>query len=204
VDVTVVKLGGSYARFAGLLDLLSQLQEGAGRTVVVPGGGPFADCIRREQARLKFNDRAAHRMALLAMAQFGYALAGLSTALPPAGSIEMLRGRMAEGKVPVWLPLELLDGRPDIPEEWSLTSDSLAAWLAERLSAQRLIFVKRVAPRSAALSSLVASGVLDPLVPSFLARSSIEAWIYGPRHIIALGEALAGSDGRGGRRIRVA
>ena len=84
-----------------------------------------------------------------------------------------------------------------------MTSDSLAAWLAGRLSASRLIFLKRAAPRALGMAELVAAGVLDPLVPRFLAGRGAEAWLCGPRHIAKLGAALAeGADI--GRRIEVA
>ncbi len=192
---TVVKVGGSFARYPRLRDLAAALAMGAGRTVVVPGGGPFADCVRREQPRIGFDDPAAHRMALLAMAAFGTALASLSPALKPAASLAEIRGALAGGAVPVWLPLDLLEGHADVPESWNMTSDSLAAWLAERLSASRLIFLKRAAPAKDSLSGLVAAGVLDPLAPRFLAAAKTEAWICTTRQIAHLGRALAdGTD----------
>jgi dihydroneopterin aldolase len=202
VTPAVVKVGGSFARYPRLPLLISALEQGAGRTVIVPGGGPFADCVRREQGRLRFDDQAAHHMALLAMAEFGYALASLSEALVPTASIAALHSALAGGAVPVWLPLDLLDGRVDVPERWDMTSDSLAAWLADQLAA-RLIFVKRAVPRSIAIADLVSKGVLDPLVPAFLARAAVEAWLCGARDIGSLGQALA-SGRPAGRRIEVA
>lgn len=170
--------------------------------MVVPGGGPFADCVRAEQGRLGFGDAAAHRMALLAMAAFGYALADLCDGLAPAASLAAIRDRLSDGITPVWLPLDLLDGHPEIPETWAMTSDSLGAWLAEQLPADRLIFLKRVTVRSAALADLVGAGVLDPLVPRFFGNG-VEPWLCGPRDLPDLAEALAA--GRPiGRRIALA
>jgi len=200
---TVVKVGGSFARYSRLGDVIRSLEKGAGRVVIVPGGGPFADSVRLEQARMGFDDRAAHRMALLAMAAFGTALASLSPALRPAPSLPAIKQTLADGAVPVWLPLDLLDGREDIPESWDMTSDSLAVWLARELDASRLIFLKRIVLGKPALADLVTAGVLDPLVPGFLADTKAEAWICVPRHIARLGAALAkGSEI--GRRIPVA
>ena len=45
--------------------------------VVVPGGGALADEVRASQRGLGFGDAAAHRMALLAMDQLAWAVAGL-------------------------------------------------------------------------------------------------------------------------------
>src|SRR5215510_16371000 len=69
--VTVVKLGGSYAHAAELKPWLAAIAACAGHVVLVPGGGPFADAVREAQARMGFDDRVAHRMALTAMAQYG-------------------------------------------------------------------------------------------------------------------------------------
>src|SRR5688572_11112389 len=67
---TVVKLGGSYALSPRLPAILAAIRASHVPVVVVPGGGPFADAVRAAQPRMGFGDRAAHRMALLAMAQF--------------------------------------------------------------------------------------------------------------------------------------
>ncbi len=201
---TVVKVGGSFARFPRLAELAAALEAGAGRIVVVPGGGPFADCVRGEQKRVGFDDATAHRMALLAMAQFGLVLAGFSPVLVAACGAEEVRKALADGKVPVWLPLQLIKGHPDVPETWDMTSDSLAAWLAGRLGARRLLFVKRVStPRSVKAADLVTEGILDPLVPAFLARSGVEAWLCGTRQLPALSPALA-ADASIGCRIDLA
>jgi aspartokinase-like uncharacterized kinase len=206
VTLTVVKVGGSFAHTPPLAEILAALVRGAGRTVVVPGGGPFADCVRTEQGRIGFDDQAAHRMALLAMAQFGLALVSRApelSALVAAASLARVRLALAAGQVPVWLPLDLLDGDPEVPERWEMTSDSLAAWLAGQIGAERLLYLKSVAiVRSLGLADLKADGVLDPLVPEFLGGTHCEAWLCGPDDLAALGAGLA--DGaQCGQRIRV-
>ena len=198
----VVKVGGSFARYSRLGDLVRALEMGRGRVVIVPGGGPFADIVRREQSKIGYDNSSAHRMALLAMAQFGFTLASRSLVLKPAASIAAIKRALEEEAVPVWLPLDILDGDPGIPESWEVTSDSLAAWLAGRLDASRLIFLKRAAPASLKTSDLVAAGVLDPLTPHFLAKTNVEAWLCGPRQLSRLGQALA-EDIDVGRRIEV-
>ena len=188
----VVKVGGSFCRYKRLRELAASLSQAGGRAVIVPGGGPFADCVRREQVRLGCGDAAAHRMALLAMAQFGTALADLSDGLAATASLPALRDALDARRTPVWLPLHLLDGDPDIAETWEMTSDSLAAWLAVRLGADRLFFLKRGRQRrTAALADLVSEGVLDPLVPRYLAGSGTAAYLCGPRDFPALADALA-------------
>src|SRR5579885_2236793 len=78
MDLVVVKIGGSLAKdrqWAAWLDVLAGR---GGPLIVVPGGGAFADCVRAQQRVMGFSDKAAHRMALSAMGQFGMALAAQS------------------------------------------------------------------------------------------------------------------------------
>ncbi len=73
----VIKLGGSHAGSYLLRPWIDALAPATG-IVIVPGGGPFADTVRTMQPAIGYNDHAAHDMALMAMAQFGRALAALS------------------------------------------------------------------------------------------------------------------------------
>ena len=47
--------------------------------ILVPGGGEFADSIRNIQNNSNFNDEIAHKLALLAMAQYGYFLTSINS-----------------------------------------------------------------------------------------------------------------------------
>lgn len=163
----VVKLGGSLFDSAALPDWLATLAvHGAGRAVLVPGGGPFADTVRAAQARWRFDDATAHRMALLAMHQYGLMLAGLRPGLVPADSEAAIRAALAGGRVPVWLPLPMTLTAPLPEASWRLTSDSLSAWLARRLNAGRLILVKSCeVVQDSDLQALAAAGIVDPLFP---------------------------------------
>src|SRR6185369_14601723 len=101
----------------------------AGRIVLVPGGGPFADAVRAAQPRMGFDDGAAHRMALLAMEQYGCALASGRKQFSLADSRAAIDRALELKQVPVWLPTRMALAA-DIPASWEVTSDSLAAWLA--------------------------------------------------------------------------
>ena len=139
--LAIVKLGGSHATGPHLKDWLAAIAAEAGAIAIAPGGGPFADAVRAAQASIGFDDRAAHAMALMAMAQFGAALASLNPALRLTASRSAIVRALHDGKVPVWSP-EPMARAAALPETWDLTSDSLAAWLAGALGADRLVLVK--------------------------------------------------------------
>jgi aspartokinase-like uncharacterized kinase len=197
----IVKLGGSYASAAQCDDWLDAIDRCAGQVVLVPGGGPFADAVRSAQRRMGFDDRAAHRMALLAMEQYGCALASLRPRWQPASSTEEIRVVLAQGRVPVWAPARMALAATDLPECWELSSDSLSAWLAGMLGVPRLLLVKRMAAPQACVSAaeLAAAGAVDPLFPGFLGASGAEAYIAGPADHVAAAAAIQGGALPGSR-----
>lgn len=157
----VVKLGGSLYHWDRLPDCLSSLADCG--IAIVPGGGPFADQVRRAQRNWRFDDATAHAMAVLGMAQFGRLLAGLEPRLTIAETLSALRSEMARGRSAIWLPAlaELNDG--NCPASWDVTSDSLALWLALRIEASGLTLVKSVdCGASMDWVDLSRRGVVDP------------------------------------------
>ena len=191
--LAIVKLGGSHATGPHLKDWLTAIAAEAGSIAIVPGGGPFADAVRTAQVSIGYDDRAAHAMALMAMAQFGRALASLNPALRLTASRSAILHALEDGKVPVWSP-EPMASAAALPETWDLTSDSLAAWLAGALDAGRLLLVKHGRFEGAAIDAhdLVARGVVDPLFPRYLKESGAQAWLAGPTDSASLGEGLRG------------
>ena len=162
---TVVKLGGSLAAAAQLPRLLDELARLPG-LVIAPGGGPFADAVRRAQKERGFDDAAAHDMALLAMAQFGRMLAAQAgfRAAWGAGRIAAALARDPSHPPLVWLPDPATDA-PDVERSWRITGDSLALWLAHRLAARRLVLLKSCPIPTADLTALAAAGIVDEVFP---------------------------------------
>ena len=137
----VIKVGGSLAaRPASLRRLMETLARAARRhsLVVVPGGGSFADEVRRADHAFGLADSAAHWMAILAMDQYGHLLAGLAADAVLARS----RRELAPGRLNVLAPSAWLLRADPLPHSWDVTSDSIAAWFARVLGARRLMLVK--------------------------------------------------------------
>src|SRR6185312_9091771 len=100
----VVKLGGSFAYSDYLQDWIEALAASPGRVVIVPGGGPFADAVRLAQRQMRFDDKAAHHMAVLAMEQYGRALASFNSAFSLAGSADAIQRDLGESRRTAWRP----------------------------------------------------------------------------------------------------
>ena len=176
----IVKLGGSLAADPLLKDWLEMLADcGRGRVIVVPGGGPFTDRVREAQVHWGFDDWAAHRMAILAMEQYGMMLAALCPALAPAASQDTLYAVLKRAGVAVWLPYAMLSADAGIEEDWSVTSDSLAAWLAQRINAQYLVLVKscELPLGETGTEELAQLGIVDAAFPQFVRRGCFAAFL---------------------------
>jgi aspartokinase-like uncharacterized kinase len=203
--LTVVKVGGGLAREAGdaaLRDLCAAIGRAGERhpLLVVPGGGRFADAVREHDRRFGLRPETAHRMAILAMDQFGWALAEL---IPGASRC---RDPAAGGRgVAVLVPAAVLAERDPVPASWAVTSDSIAAWVAGAAGAERLVLVKPVAglhrtwPADGApiarltvdeLAALRPGGV-DAHLPEALRGARVETWVIDGREPARLAELLA-------------
>ncbi len=193
----LLKIGGSLAKGGRLRAWLRLAADHGDRSIViVPGGGPFADQVRRAQRKLGFGDAAAHRMALLAMEQYAVAMAGMEPRLRLASSPVGIERALTGKQAAVWLPSAMALGRPDLPESWAVTSDSLACWLAAELEARRVVLVKSVAPPADQRDAegLARAGYVDAAFPGFLRRFRGEAaWIAAADQAAA---ATALNEGR--------
>lgn len=177
----IVKVGGSLAETGRLKDVLRAIVRAGRAVIVVPGGGQFADKVRDLQTVLRFDDASAHRMAMLGMHQMAEVFFKLESRLAPADSIEGIGRVLAVGQIPVWLPLQMSQNDPDIPQNWSITSDGLAARLAERMGGLPVVLVKSIdvdATRSAA--DLAEAGIVDDVFPEIVKRAGLDWRIVGP------------------------
>jgi len=189
----VVKLGGSLLGTPELkkwLELLARQSDG--RILIVPGGGVFADLIRSTQTVGGYDDATAHRMALLAMEQYGLIMKSLQPDLVMASSELEIAERSWQHRAMVWMPSHMVLADDAIPMNWDVTSDSLAAWLSGKIGADRLVLVKHVAnaDQPAPVECLVDEGVLDAAFPAFAARLTCPIHVVGKTDYAAFTTAL--------------
>jgi aspartokinase-like uncharacterized kinase len=201
--LTVVKVGGGLGRGAGdealraLCRVLGELGE-RHRLLVVPGGAWFADAVREADSRFALPAATSHRMAILGMEQFGWLLAELI----PSAERCADPARVPPGRTAVLMPAAL--ALHSLPTSWQVTSDSIAAWVAVRAGAGRLVLVKEVdglfaqwpaqgepiarmtAPE---LGALAPAGV-DEHLPAVLQEASFETWVISGRDPERLVELL--------------
>jgi aspartokinase-like uncharacterized kinase len=171
VALRVVKLGGS---LLGLPDLVPRLRSWLARqtpadTVLVVGGGALADAIRAAQCRHNFADSVGHWLCIRAMAIQAEMIAAL---LPEADRlIQVTALQPPAGRLWILDPWQFL--REDerrlsscpLPESWDVTSDSIAARLAEIVHADELVLLKSALPAHPTVAEMAEAGYVDRFFP---------------------------------------
>jgi 5-(aminomethyl)-3-furanmethanol phosphate kinase len=141
----VVKVGGGLLQIPGALDRVGTALAGAAgvrRVVVLPGGGPFADVVREFERTHGLSESAAHWMAIVGMDQYAYAIADHTAGSRVVEDWSGIQRAHREGAVPVLAPSRWLRAADELPHSWTVTSDSLAAYLATLLGIEELVLVK--------------------------------------------------------------
>jgi aspartokinase-like uncharacterized kinase len=143
----VIKVGGSlaedHARLMALCTTLSALAENY-ELMVVPGGGKFADVVRDLDKRFNLPSVVSHRMAILGMDQFGLLLSDFVPNSQVIRRLEAAKVTSEAKNVPIFLPSQLMFQEDPLENSWEVTSDSIAAYLAGRLHAGKLVLVTDV------------------------------------------------------------
>jgi 5-(aminomethyl)-3-furanmethanol phosphate kinase len=187
---TVLKIGGSL--IAVSKDLITCLIDAQLDVVIVPGGGPFAETVRRCSDRI--NATAAHWMAILAMNQYAFYLA------TPEVSIVEDTSALQRG-ISILLPFKMLYENDPLPHSWKATSDSVAGWVAHHLNANLVIatdvdgisLAKKLVTRIEA-PELREETCVDAFLPKLLHTYNLDCAIVNGQHFQRVIDAIKGRD----------
>jgi aspartokinase-like uncharacterized kinase len=196
-----VKVGGSLAENTTILKKLcqelSRLAE-THRIVVVPGGGDFADTARKFDKKFNLSNTVAHRMAILAMDQYGLLLSDIAPNCYVSCSLEEINNS-TEGMLPIFLPSTHMFREDPLEHSWDVTSDSISAYFASLLHAEKLVLVTDVDgifsgdpkedPDAALIEELPAKSLLswnmrtsvDKTLPKILLRARLDCYVVNGR-----------------------
>lgn len=144
----IIKLGGSLlATGRELVQFLSDYAiKNELSLIIIPGGGPFVKIIKRLSEEMAISDDAAHWMAVLAMHQYGFFLADGEITIPVVESIDAEVDTDVEeecsgntGRICIVLPYKILKADDSLPHTWDVTSDTIAAFIADKLGEKSFI-----------------------------------------------------------------
>ncbi|MFN3621566.1 MAG: hypothetical protein ACK4TI_01620 [Nitrososphaerales archaeon] len=197
----VVKVGGSLepykVKLTKLMHTLAELAK-EHNLIVVPGGGSFADKVREVALTYCVNDLTAHRMAILAMDQYGLFLSSFVRQCIYTYSLAEAKTLASKGVLCIYLPSREMLFDESLEPSWSVTSDSIAAYIAARCGCRFLILLKDVDgvftdnPKKIAGVSLIREvraselsgyGCVDSNLTNYIKRFDLVCWVLnGLKH----------------------
>ena len=197
----VVKIGGSlFPEYA--IDLAKCLKNTG--SVIVLGGGEFANLIRRYDDEIGFSEEANHWAAIDCMDIIAKLVNDRVDSARLAYSIDEVREISDEGFTPIFLVSEFLRKEDPFECSWDVTSDSISAYVAHLLNANLLIVTnvngiythEPKEPGSTFISKIDATTMLtfqessiDVMLPTLLLRYGTDCYVVNgkyPERVLSL------------------
>ena len=197
----VVKIGGSlFPNYA--IDLAKKLENT--NSLIVLGGGEFANLIRKYDSEINFSQETNHWTAIDCMDIIAKLVNDKVESTKLAYSIDDAIAISDEGFTPIFVVSKFL--REDDPFEcsWDVTSDSIAAYISHRLNANLLIVTnvngiytqEPKEPGSTFISKIDAKTMLnfqessiDVMLPSLLLKFGTNCYVVNgkcPERVLSL------------------
>jgi aspartokinase-like uncharacterized kinase len=201
LNLIVFKLGGSLLDLPDLAPRVRQVigQRSNSSSLIVVGGGAAADAVRAQDRQHNVGDERAHWLAVEAMEFNSRFLAVLlpesalvanreqlcaTVGVADAASIGSGRKPRPPRETPlILLPLAFLRQEEEmgtcepLPHTWNVTSDSIAAWVAEFLAASELLLLKSIGlPEGVTFDQAAADGLVDSHFPRVAERLPRVSW----------------------------
>lgn len=167
-ELVVVKVGGSLFDHPALGPALRRwlAEQPPARYLFVPGGGALAETIRDYHRNHGVDQKTCHWMAIQTMSINARLLESL---VPGAEALDAMRFCRED------------ESRPGaLPHDWRVTSDAIAARVAEVMNAKRLVLLKSVDLHET-MNWLDASreGLVDAIFPEIVERSDLLVrWVH--------------------------
>lgn len=154
-DIILVKLGGKVLSDQKYLhsaidqfETLLYQKKILKKVLILPGGGDYANFIRKIDQKLSIDDDLAHWSAILAMDCNGVKLHEKIKNSNLISKFSTLKKKLKDERIAsnflIFQPLDFLMETDELPHKWDVTSDSIALYLANKLELNRCFLIKDV------------------------------------------------------------
>ena len=133
----VVKIGGSL--FPDYAIELADMLEGTGSLIIL-GGGEFANLIRKYDSEIKFSDDINHWTAIDCMDIIAKLVNDKVDSAKLAYSIDEVCEISDDGFTPIFIVSDFLKAEDPFECSWDVTSDSIAAYVSHLLKCKWYIY----------------------------------------------------------------
>ena len=197
----VVKIGGSL--FPDYAIELADMLEGTGSLIIL-GGGEFANLIRKYDSEIKFSDDINHWTAIDCMDIIAKLVNDKVDSAKLAYSIDEVCEISDDGFTPIFIVSDFLKAEDPFECSWDVTSDSIAAYVSHLLNAKLLIVTdvngiytqEPKEPGSTFISKIDATTLLtfqessiDVMLPSLLLEFGSDCYVVNgkcPERVMSL------------------
>ncbi|MBN1330594.1 MAG: hypothetical protein JXA54_14055 [Candidatus Heimdallarchaeota archaeon] len=208
-NMALVKFGGSLTergtkkQIKLLGELLDKIYQMYRNFIIIPGGGIFAETIRKTQLDFNLSDETAHWMAIRAIDIHSLLLQEIipKSIIKTVREIETPTMNFLEG-IPILEVLDFAKNESSLEHTWKMTSDSLACEIAAYLGIKKLIFLKDVdgvIKDNQLISHItckelqeLTTSPLDPLTANLIQQKNLSAFILNGYKLERVEAILAG------------
>ena len=197
----VVKIGGSlFPDYA--IELAKRLKNTS--SVIILGGGEFANLIRKYDSKIKFSDETNHWTAIDCMEIIAKLVNDKVETAQLAYAIDEVSQIIDDGFTPIFVVSDFLKSEDPFECSWDVTSDSIAAYVANLLNANLFIVTdvngiytqEPKEPGSTFISKIDATTLLtfqessiDVMLPSLLLEFGSDCYVVNgkcPERVMSL------------------
>ena len=154
-DIILVKLGGAIIEHENnLTSSINQFQtlifkkNIIKKVIIIPGGGNYANFIRYIDKKSHLGDDLAHWEAILAMNWNAFNIHNKirnTNLISEFSSLQKtLNANSESGEIIIFQPFAYLKYKDELPHRWTITSDSIALYIANKCSLNICYLIKDV------------------------------------------------------------
>jgi aspartokinase-like uncharacterized kinase len=213
----ILKIGGSLSKNKStLLKLFNELHKLSKihKLLVVPGGGHFADKVRRIYHKFNISEDVAHWSAIFAMDQMGFFFSDFHPNIRIVDEIEEAK-QTGHGMIPILIPAKMMLDDDPLPHSWDITSDSIAAYIAHITGTKKMLILTDVDgvytsdPKSSRKAKLIpkisaeelaekdVSTSVDKTFPNLISQYGLECLVLNGKHPKRVSQALQNKKVKG-------
>ncbi|MEA2069822.1 MAG: hypothetical protein U9O98_00875 [Asgard group archaeon] len=194
--IIVCKIGGSLLERGSieaiqqLGSILTEIHSPERKIIIISGGGPFAEYIRKKQPEFSLCLETAHWMAILGMTQYACLLHQVisnTKIVAYSSRVEFNKLKLPLKTIPILNTWRFMRTQSTLPKTWETTSDAIATEIAIDMEATTLLFLKDIdgiyinglVEKTVTINQLLEleQSPLDKPTPILLNKSSLETYI---------------------------
>ncbi len=112
------------------------------KIIIIPGGGTYANFVRKIDEKISIGDELSHWMAIFAMNCNGIELSQKYNDIKFFDNLGELK--KSNERIAIFLPYDFINQRDELPHIWDVTSDSITVYIAHHLGLKDCFLIKDI------------------------------------------------------------